>query len=404
MMIRAQLSTMLPSPAHTLLLRACLHDGAGARDAWSRWTAGVTRDGIPARRALAEPAAALLPLLAWNLERNGMDREVETLRTHLRFALVTEELRRGHYVSGCADGLRALRTASIPFVVLKGAALGELVYPRPELRHSGDIDVLLREADLPRAITALAGRGWRRMADPLMPSPVHPPPLVHPTGVPIELHRRLLIPYYTLPLDAMWLRSRPARVAGVDVSVLAPADNLLHVLAHAMHGYGEPILRWVPDAWFILARSPDLGWEEFLDGAVAARLGLPVHAALSYLAREIGAPIPSDVLAKLEIAAARAGFVARAAARLGSRRWEMGDPREVWGARENVGRRLGRLWRRLFPPPLEFALRYDLRWWAVPFHYLARVARYARASRPPRRGLPPGRPPRGGTSGGDSRG
>jgi putative nucleotidyltransferase-like protein len=402
MTIRTQLSTMLPSPAHTRLLRACVHDGAAAREAWSRWTAGLAREGVPVRRALAEPAAALLPLLAWNFERNGMDHEAGTLRTHLRFALVTEELRREQYVSGCAEGLQTLRTAGIPLVVLKGAALGELVYPRPALRHSGDIDVLLRDADLPRAIAALMGRGWRRMDDPLMPSPVHPPPLVHPTGVPIELHRRLLIPYYTLPLDAMWRRSRAARVAGVDVSILSPADNLLHVVAHAMHGYGEPILRWVPDAWFILARSPDLSWEDFLDGAGAAHLGLPVHAALSYLAREIGAPIPSEVLAQLEIAAARAGFVARAAARLGSRRWEMGSPREVWAAPDNVGRRVARLWRRLFPPPLEFALRYDLRWWAVLFHYLARAARYARAPRPRERALPRQPPARGRIAGGDS--
>ena len=44
--------------------------------------------------------------------------------------------------------------ANIPFVPLKGAKLRAL-YPQPWLRTSCDIDVLVHEEDLPRAIKAL---------------------------------------------------------------------------------------------------------------------------------------------------------------------------------------------------------------------------------------------------------
>jgi len=36
------------------------------------------------------------------------------------------------------------------------------------------------------------------------------------------------------------------------------------------------------------------------------------------------------------------------------------------------------LWRRAFPPALDFALRFGLRWWQVPLAYGQRLLRYAR--------------------------
>ena len=376
--LRDQLSIMLPAPAHSLFLRACLHDAPGASEAWRRWSAETTRDGTSVRQALAESLAPFLPLLAWNRERNGLGHEDERLSTFLKFARVTEELRSAKYREACASSLGALHADGIPMIVLKGAALEELIYPAPALRHSGDVDVLLHEADLARGVAAFVDLGWRQFDDPILPSPLHLPPIVHPTGLPIELHRRLQIPYYTLPYDALWARSRPASVAGVEVRVLSPADNLLHILAHAMHGYGEPILRWVPDAWFIIARSPELDWSTFLSTAASARLGLPLYVTLEYLAREIGAHVPPGVLAELGAAAARTGFRGRAAARLGARRWATGSVRDIWATPGGARHRLARLCQRVFPPPVEFALRYDLPAGALPFYYLVRAARYTR--------------------------
>jgi hypothetical protein len=372
----AGLSALLPSTDHTLLLEACLGEASVSAEAWGRWLSAATRDGTPVRRALA-PVNGLLPLLAWNLRRNGvpLDRE---LATHLRAAWMTEELRLQRYREICASAFQTLTGAGIPFIVLKGAALAAVAYPDPLLRHADDIDVLLHEHDLDAAASLFTARGWRLRDCPALPSPLHLPPFVHASGVPLELHRRLLIPYYRLPYDALWARSVRAEVAGATVQVLSPADNLIHVVAHAM--MGPPILRWVGDAWFILQRFPHIDWTVFTSTVGAARLHLPLLVACDYLSGRMGLPVPVDVLAELRAGARRTGYVGRRAAQP----MPHGSPAAIWALPEPWWRRTARLCRRAFPSPVRFALEHDVRPWALPAHYAYRLMRYARGSLPPR--------------------
>lgn len=385
--LKTLLGRMLPTSEQTLFLRACLHEDEGALETWYRGLGEIRSVGTPVGRALSGPLVDFLPLLARSFERAGAHRDDASLMTHLRLARVTEQLRWKEYRAACAEMLGVLNSAGIPFIVLKGASLGELVYPQPTLRHTGDVDVLLRERDLARGTAAFLRLGWRQLNEGVFPSPIHLPPVVHPNGLPIELHRRLLIPYYRLPDDKLWARSRPARIAGVAARILSPADDLLHVISHAMQGGGLPILRWVPDAWFILSRNAHLDWATFVSTAVTARLGLPVHVALEYLAREIDAPIPPGVREAIGIAAVRTGLRGRAAARLGARPWATGSARQIWTAGGSIWRRLSLLWRRMFPPPLEFALLFDLSLGTVLFQYVRRLTGYAR--RRPERAIPP---------------
>lgn len=374
----SQLSTRLPDHEETALLRACLLDGDPALEAWTRWRQAVTRDAVALRHAVSA-FNVLLPLLLWNVRRNGGD-VPPLLRTYLRSAWMTEEMRWQRYRSICGEALGALREAGIPVIALKGSTLCESVYPLPVLRHSADIDVLLREPDLAPATELLARLGWRQRAPVDRAAPHQLPSFIHPSGLPLELHHHLVLPYYRLPYDRMWARSERAVVAGVEVRALSAADTLLHVCAHAMVG-DERILRWVPDAWFVLDRHRDLDWTTLVSTAAGARLGLSAYVTLRYLATAIGAPVPREALAELRTAAARTGFLGRSAARIAARPWPTGTAREIWARPGSRRQRLLLLWRRVFPSPVEFALRYDLRWWELPLPYLGRFVRYARRSR-----------------------
>jgi hypothetical protein len=366
----AGLAALLPAADQTLFLKACLEDAPAAAEAWESWRRRATRSGAPVRRALA-PVNAFLPLLAWNLQRHGvpLDRE---LATHLRAARMTEELRLQRYRAICASVVQTLTGAGISFIVLKGAALAATAYPDPLLRHADDIDLLLHEHDLEPAASLLEARGWRSRALPALPNPLHLPPLVHASGLPLELHRRLLIPYYTLPYDALWARSVRASVAGIPVQVLSPADTLIHITAHAM--LGPPILRWIGDAWFILQRLPVFDWSVFTSTAGAARLHLPLFMACDYLSGEMGLPVPPHVLAELRAGAGRTSFVGRHVVRP----VPQGSLASIWALPEPWWRRAARLCRRAFPSPVRFALEHDVRPWAVPAQYAYRLVRYAR--------------------------
>ena len=249
------------------------------------------------------------------------------------------------------------------------------VYPAPLFRHADDIDILLYEDGLKRAADLFVRAGWRQRPPPVLRSPKHVPPLVHPEGVPIELHWRIAIPHYAIPYDRLWERSRIARIAGLDVQVLSDPDSLLHTCAHGM--YGRPDLKWVVDAWFILEKSPRFDWSTFTSPTASARLELPVYNALRYMAAQSGAAVPEHVLGELQSGAARTGFVGRQAARP----WPGGTDEDFLGCQGRWWRRVWAVWRRVFPPPVQFALHYDVRLWTVPFYYVYRLVRYARLER-----------------------
>jgi hypothetical protein len=347
---------VLPSERDTWFLRACLQDTGPAGRAWECWVRDATAGGTAPRRALAA-VNSLLPLLAWNLGRTQLEVE-RALQTHFRSALLTEELRWQRYRSVCASAFEVLASNDVPFILLKGAAVGERFYPLPMLRHADDIDVLVEASRLVRVNDAFLRAGWRRDARPVFRQPLHAPPLIHDTDVSIEPHHRLVIPHFTIPYDRLWARAERAEISGATVHVLAPPDALLHTIAHAMQSAGN--VRWVADAWFILRRPFD--WRTFTDTAIGARLALPVRAALGYLAGEMDVAVPDAVRGAIDAAARQATHADRQA----STPWAVG---------------------RAFPPPMQFALHYDVPLWTVPYYYVSRLAQYISARRPRLRGL-----------------
>ena len=333
------LSALLPSPEQTWLLRACLLDGEDGRDAWRAWR-GLA--GEP-KAAMAEDrwsVKRLLPALYSALRRNGAPVD-PALLPYLKLAYVREQIRSRTYLGICRDILTTLAEASVPVVVLRGAALATTVYPDPAIRHCHDISLLVRERDIARGTQALQGRGLVRAPVGASAGVIVGAAAVlrHETTLPVELHTRLFgVPLYDLPPSEVWPRTREVSVAGADARILAPADALLHVCGHASYSPGRDSLRWVCDAWYLIAANPDLDWDLLLKSAERGRLTLPLAVTLRYLSAQLGASIPESVLERLERCARHAPAIERDVALRGAR----------VGACENLGvmlRRVPASWR-----------------------------------------------------------
>jgi hypothetical protein len=98
------------------------------------------------------------------------------------------------------DILSAYRAARIPSLVLKGAALSHIVYPEPGLRPMSDLDILVREADLWRAQSLLAGLGFDAPL-PAGPALAHrhlalAARQVEGLSVQVEIHHKLFSDYF----------------------------------------------------------------------------------------------------------------------------------------------------------------------------------------------------------------
>lgn len=316
----AALSAMLPSPEQTWLLRACLLDGEDGREAWRVWQ---TLAGDP-KAAMAEDrwsVKRLLPALYSALRRNGAAVDA-TLLPYLKLAYVREQIRSRTYLRICGEVLTILHDADVPVVLLRGAALAATVYLDPALRHCHDLALLVERSDVSRAAEALQRQGLERLPVGDGAGAARGPAalLRHETTLPVELHTHLFgVPLYELPPSEVWPQTRTVEIAGASARVLAPADSLLHVCGHASYSRGRESLRWVGDAWHLIAVHPDLDWELLCQSAQRSRLTLPLAVMLRYLSAQLGATIPEVALEQLERHARQASAVERDVALHGAR-------------------------------------------------------------------------------------
>lgn len=249
------------------------------------------------------------------------------------------------------DGLAA---AGVPCLLLKGAALGRLVYASPAERPVSDLDLLVPRAGLAPAAAVLARLGYR------LPGPSARGPIgrwfyrwraelpavgrsSENRGLLVELHWSLVeLPYYMVRIDMAeaWQQARP--LPGLPAALAPdPAVLLLHACAHlALHHSRDPRLIWLVDV-DRLARS-ELDWGRVLRLAQAWGLGLAVAACLSAAGHWLATPIPGSVFAAL--AALPADPVAAAM-------WGLGDEKLP-----------GRWWRRAWATWAAFDARQRVRY------------------------------------------
>jgi len=360
-------TSSFPGESDTHLLRAALCDGPVAHDAWRRW---IENAGDPVRALGKDPrhVKALVPLLFANLRTQGIP-VPPALATYARAAHLTETLRMRTYLRECGRVLERLNAQKIAHVVLKGAAFAETLYPEPALRHAHDFDVLVRPEDAHRAAGVLMGDGF--IAGPRLDEGFHHlAPLTNHTGFVVELHHRPAWVFERFDVDAMWRRSQPATVGGVQTRVLADVDALTLAAAHAMSCTTASNLRWVVDASWLAKRLRPSDWTVVVDAARAAHVALPLALVLDYLVERIGVAVPADALAAIVGAAAQSDAAERSAALFGARRALPMQPAEIVRSPLSWGRRLGQLVWRFAPPPRHVQWSYGVRRaWMVPLYY-----------------------------------
>lgn len=174
--------------------------------------------------------------------------------------------RRNNLMLQALDGAAgALNAAGISPMVLKGAAaLVEDLYPDQGMRIVGDLDLLLRDSEIERAVAALEQAGFRDF-DPresFDADPHHLPPMIHTDlRVGIELHRRPVEHALDPLLGATecFANAQPRTWRDRQILVPGPTDWLVHTIAHGQladgHYYrGIPRLRQLLDIALLRTR------------------------------------------------------------------------------------------------------------------------------------------------------
>ena len=144
-----------------------------------------------------------------------------------------------------AEVLLAYREARIEVLLVKGIALGGLVYTEPGLRPMRDIDLLVSAADAARAEAILFDLGYAHEPGHDIPADYYhlPPAVKTVAGLPvnIELHKNLLPlhpQYPRWPLERSLDTATPLEIDGVPARTLCLEEMLVHVY---LHGFRPPL-------------------------------------------------------------------------------------------------------------------------------------------------------------------
>jgi hypothetical protein len=219
------------------------------------------------------------------------------------------------YVGGNLRHLQALgdlaclgqtfTSEGIPWLVFKGPVLGELVYPRPDLRSYRDLDIVVPRADFGAAVMALEAAGAKlldRNWEFLLERRVGQLHFELPMGTLADVHwhvlnrgemRRSL----SVSMDGLLRRARQVELNGTSLLTFEPVDSLLHLCVHAAVS-GAVRLVWMKDIERAIAAG-GIDWDEFCDRAREWQAAGPIAAVLARVRRVLDFALPDAIMPRL---------------------------------------------------------------------------------------------------------
>lgn len=184
---------------------------------------------------------------------------------------------RGHGLMISAELIRileVLRSAAIPAVPFKGPAFAALLGAGPAQREAGDLDILIEEANIGRAVEALSVLGYESalagaaLRSAWLPRATNELGLLRRSdSMLVELHWRLAPSWFAVPAEVGDVLRRLGRRSFFGAEIPWPdAESLF--LIHVADGMksGGCGIRWIGDLVAIL-RDAGLDWARVIETA-----------------------------------------------------------------------------------------------------------------------------------------
>jgi hypothetical protein len=235
----------------------------------------------------------------------------EQLERHRRWLVRAAERTR----DDVAELVGLLEEDECRVVLLKGLYLAERFYRGLDQRGSWDIDLLIRDADFPRAQQALRRAGFRRLSRTLLGESLSRR-FVHGFDFErerckLDLHWAVVAhPAVRIDSEALWNSIRPTEVAGIQVHVLPDDLMLASHLVSALEDLqrGSLRLRSLLDIYKILQQlESTTDWPRFFADRDEQGLRRISHGMLSLFLDVFDASDEFPVLAAAMSAESAAG-------------------------------------------------------------------------------------------------
>src|SRR6266481_5152950 len=195
--------------------------------------------------------------------------------------------------------LAKLADAGIQVSITKGPALAVRCYGEPGMRQYGDLDLVVREADIRHATQFMLDLAYQPRV-PLAAIDAKKTPGEYAfrkpgTDLLVEFHTERTFRYHPRPLQIEKLFERSAYVVidGRDVPVLSLEDELVLICVHGAKHIWERLM-WIADVAALISRQP-MDWDRAL--AVANEVGAQriLHLGLRLAADLLDAELPAHL-------------------------------------------------------------------------------------------------------------
>jgi len=185
---------------------------------------------------------------------------------------------------------------AVPF---KGPVLAAVLYGDLALREFTDLDILIREPDIPKAREILSNQGYRSsMASAVITADVNVDELHSAsTGISVELHwqfspRRFVS---SMVAEHVWNGIEPTVILGRKVWSFSSQDMFLFLAVHGgKHSWS--VLKWLCDLAEFIRSNPDLDWPRLFKRAEALGAGRTCRLGIYLAAELMQAKVPSSVV------------------------------------------------------------------------------------------------------------
>jgi hypothetical protein len=196
--------------------------------------------------------------------------------------------------------LDLLRTSGIESLVIKGPVLALRAYGDPAARQYGDIDLIVRHADIARAAKIIVASGYESRI---------PVEAIHEGKIPgqylfyrprtkviFELHTERTLRYFPLPLpiETYFRRKTSVVLDGHAVPALSAEHEFVLISIHGAKHFWERLM-WISDIAAMVYNHPELDWKHVRQAAADVGAERMVRLALLLAERVLNAPVPAEM-------------------------------------------------------------------------------------------------------------
>ena len=251
----------------------------------------------------------LIPLVFARLKSLGLSHTIPTaIIEKMRQAMLTNATRNAIFLHEAKTIIEALQEANIPVIGLKGLYLLENIYPDISTRTMNDLDLMVKKADIPVALSICQDLGYQPTTyfginDPNLDIK-HVPPLKKEPGPYLELHWTILEEDepFTIDANGLWERTVTAKLAGVEALSLSPEDLILHLCLHLSYQHHFNIgLRGLYDIAAVLRHfEGQVDWQKLIAIAQAWGATRVLWLTLTLVDDIFTEKVPEEVISQIQ--------------------------------------------------------------------------------------------------------